>query len=271
MLKQRVITGIIGGAVFLGAVFYGHVPFALLIGLLAVIGFSEIVKMRGWSRFSFPALIGYLVTLGFVTSQVWSRWLQALMPTADSISGFWLLMVLFLFFAATVVAKNRYTFQDVSYLFVGTLYVGLPFHYALLLRRLPGHGLAYFLFLLLAMWVTDTFAYFVGRALKGPKLWPAISPNKTVSGSVGGVVGAVIFSLIFASILHLSLPGWMLLAALMSVLGQLGDFVESGLKRSLDVKDSGAILPGHGGVLDRFDSFLFTAPLAYYVIVMFVS
>ncbi|MGZ4106159.1 MAG: phosphatidate cytidylyltransferase, partial [Tumebacillaceae bacterium] len=141
----------------------------------------------------------------------------------------------------------------------------------LLLRGMPTHGLAYFLFLLIAMWTTDTFAYFVGRALKGPKLWPAISPNKTVSGSVGGVVGAVVFGLIFAEILGVSMAPWMLLAAILSVLGQLGDFVESGLKRSLDVKDSGAILPGHGGVLDRFDSFLFTAPLAYYVIMSFLS
>ncbi|MGZ4162405.1 MAG: phosphatidate cytidylyltransferase [Tumebacillaceae bacterium] len=271
MLRQRVLTGIIGGAVFIGAVFYGHVPFSLLICLLAVVGFSEIVKMRGFGRFSFPALIGYLVTLAFVTSNLWGEALRGFMPTNDAISGVWLLMILFLFFTVSVVTKNRYTFQDVSYLFVGTLYVSLPFHYALLLRGMPTHGLAYFLFLLIAMWTTDTFAYFVGRAVKGPKLWPAISPNKTVSGSVGGVVGAVVFGLIFAEILGVSMAPWMLLAAILSVLGQLGDFVESGLKRSLDVKDSGAILPGHGGVLDRFDSFLFTAPLAYYVIMSFLS
>lgn len=271
MLVQRVITGIIGGAVYIGAVLYGGVPFSLFICLLAVIGYSELVKMRGFSRFSAPAFIGYLVVLGFATSHLWGSLLDGLMPTEETVSSFWLLMIFFLFLTISVASKNRYTFQDMTYLFAGTLYVGFPFHSAMLLRDHGAHGLAYFLFLLVTMWSTDTFAYFVGRALKGPKLWPAISPNKTISGGVGGVLGAMVVGWVFASLMHVPLIPWILLAALLSLLGQLGDFVESGLKRSLDVKDSGVILPGHGGVLDRFDSFLFTAPIAYYAILFWMS
>jgi phosphatidate cytidylyltransferase len=265
MFKQRVLTGIVGGAVFLGAVWYGGLPFSFIIALLAVVGYSELVRMKGLGRFSTPALLGYLVTLLYVFPEGLER--IGLNGTAgDSVSVFWLVIVLFLFLSISVATKNRYAFPDMTYLFAGTLYLGLPFGSAMLLRDHPEHGLAYFLFVLILMWTTDTFAYLIGRALKGPKIWPAISPNKTVSGSVGGVLGAVLAGVIFANVVDQAVTPWVLLAALLSVLGQLGDFVESGLKRALGVKDSGAILPGHGGVLDRFDSFLFAAPIAYYVI-----
>ncbi|KEO82967.1 hypothetical protein EL26_12790 [Tumebacillus flagellatus] len=270
-MGQRVVTGIIGGAIFLGAVWYGGFPFALLIALMAVVGFSELVRMRGWSLFSGPALIGYVVTLMWLLGSLLQPFAGTWMPSGDTLSSLWLLLALFVFLSVSVVSKNKFTFQDMTYLFAGTLYVGLTLHSALLLRTNEQLGLAYFLFVLLTIWTTDTAAYFVGRTLKGPKLWPAISPNKTVSGSLGGVVGALAVGLIFAQVMGFSMGPWMLLAALLSVFGQFGDFVESGLKRALDVKDSGTILPGHGGVLDRFDSFLFTAPIAYYGILLILS
>ncbi|PWK12677.1 phosphatidate cytidylyltransferase [Tumebacillus permanentifrigoris] len=271
MLRQRVVTGIIGGALYLGAVWYGGLPSALLFVLLAVVGYSELLLMRGWSRLSAPALVGYMATLMWLVGAIWQPFAGTWMPEVDSLSALWLLLVLFVFLSISVISKNRYTFQDMTYLFAGTLYVGLPFHCAILLRVDGKLGLAYFLFMILTIWTTDTAAYFVGRTLKGPKLWPAISPNKTVSGSLGGVVAAVIVGMIFANVMGLSMGSWMLLAALLSVFGQFGDFVESGLKRALDVKDSGTILPGHGGVLDRFDSFLFAAPIAYYGTMLLVS
>ncbi|ASS75616.1 hypothetical protein CIG75_11870 [Tumebacillus algifaecis] len=265
MLYQRVLTGVIGGALFLGVVWIGGVPLILLLALLAVLGFRELVKMRGFATFSAPALLGYVVTLVFTTNLLWREsWELSVAP--DSISIPLLLLILFAFLTISVMTKNRYSFQDMSYLFAGTLYIGLAFQSATLLRIEDGLGLRYFLFLLILMWTTDTFAYFVGRALKGPKIWPAISPNKTVSGSVGGVVAAAIVGVVFATMNDFALWPWLLLSALLSVVGQLGDFVESGLKRSLNVKDSGKLLPGHGGVLDRFDSLIFSAPLAYYCI-----
>lgn len=270
MLYQRVLTGIVGGAAFLGAVYYGGAPFYFLIMLLAVISFSEMVLMKNFSAFSLPACLGYAVTL-FYCNPFLFTWIGIDVPAGGVLPMLWLLVPLFLFLSISVASKNRYTFQDMAYLYTGTLYVGLPFQCALLLRELPGNGLAYFLFVMVVIWTTDTFAYFVGRALKGPKIWPAISPNKTVSGSIGGVFGALLCGAVFATVVDQSWLPWTLLAAAMSVAGQLGDFVESGLKRVLDVKDSGTILPGHGGVLDRFDSFLFAAPIAYYVILMLAS
>lgn len=269
MLYQRVLTGVIGGALFLGVVWLGGVPFHLLLALLAVLGYRELVKMRGFGSLSAPALLGYVVTLALVTNPLW-RGTWQLSGAPDSISIFWLIVILFAFLTTSVVTKNRYTFQDMGFLFAGTLYLGLAFQSASLLRTEEGLGLHYFLFLLILMWTTDSAAYFVGRSLKGPKIWPAISPNKTVSGSVGGVVAAVVVGAIFAAMYDLPFGPWLLLSAVLSIVGQLGDFVESGLKRSLNVKDSGTLLPGHGGVLDRFDSLIFSAPIAYYCILALI-
>jgi phosphatidate cytidylyltransferase len=270
MLYQRVLTGVIGGALYLGVVWYGGVPFILLLALLATVGYSELVRMRGFGTFCVPALLGYLVTFAMVTSPLWRDSFDPALDT-DPSSMFGLVLILFTFLTISVITKNRYTFQDMTYLFAGTLYVGLAFLSATLLRTDEELGLHYFLFLQILMWSTDTFAYFVGRAVKGPKIWPAISPNKTVSGSVGGVMAAMGAGAVFAQMYDLEILPWLLLSASLSVVGQLGDFVESGLKRSLDVKDSGKILPGHGGVLDRFDSLIFSAPLAYYSILAFVN
>ncbi|MGB8955378.1 MAG: phosphatidate cytidylyltransferase [Tumebacillaceae bacterium] len=270
MLYQRVLTGVIGGAVLLGAVWYGGWLFSLFICLLAIVGYSELVRMRGFGLFSLPALFGYLVTLVWVLGGLWELpgWM---LPERVSVPMIFLVVVLFVFLAFSVTSKNRFTFQDMTYLFAGTIYVGLSFHAAMLLRLEDGLGLAYFLFLMIAMWTTDTFAYFVGRTVKGPKLWPAISPNKTVSGALGGVLGGLLLGLVFALITGHPVVPWMMLAVILSVFGQFGDFVESGLKRALDVKDSGKILPGHGGVLDRFDSLMFAAPIAYYGTLLLVS
>lgn len=263
MLGQRVLTGVVGGAVFLSAVWYGGIPFSLLMCVLAVVGYSELVKMRGFHRLSVPALLGYAATLYVLLGGVFRL---TDLPTLSQVPTMELLCLLFLFFTISVVSKNRYTFQDMCYLFAGTFYVGLCFHLGLQLRVNENYGLPYFLFVLITMWSTDSFAYFVGRTLKGPKLWPAISPNKTVSGSLGGVVGGIVVGAVFANVMDGDFLTWTLVAALLAVVGQLGDFVESGLKRALDIKDSGKILPGHGGVLDRFDSFLFAAPIAYFAI-----
>ena len=107
---------------------------------------------------------------------------------------------------------------------------------------------------------SDVAAYFVGRQVGGPKLAPLISPNKTRSGAVGGTVGAVLVSLVMVFWLPVSLPEILIGGVIVAALSQLGDLLESALKRDLGVKDSGTIIPGHGGFLDRFDGYLLTLP-----------
>lgn len=123
------------------------------------------------------------------------------------------------------------------------------------------------------IWSTDSGAYFIGKSMGKRKLWPEISPNKTVEGFIGGIVTAVVLSLVFQAVTGF-LPSYLLvmfITLLLSIFGQLGDLVESALKRHYHVKDSGTILPGHGGILDRFDSFLFVLPFLYLLLATFAS
>lgn len=142
------------------------------------------------------------------------------------------------------------------------LYIGTGFHYFF---QADTKGLATVMFGMLIVWLTDSGAYMVGRAIGKHKLAPKISPNKTWEGSIGGSLVAVIVVASLYTIFNW-LPAYnfielLLFAIVLSIAGQLGDLIESGLKRHFNVKDSGNILPGHGGILDRFDSMLVVMPL----------
>jgi phosphatidate cytidylyltransferase len=131
-------------------------------------------------------------------------------------------------------------------------------------------GFCFVVLLLCIIWGTDTFAYAVGRTLGRRKLWPTISPGKTLEGALGGFLAAVLIGGALAYWLRLPVYHGVILGALLGVVGQAGDLFESKLKRLAGVKDSGAMLPGHGGVLDRFDSLLFCAPVAYFYFTLVV-
>lgn len=145
---------------------------------------------------------------------------------------------------------------------VGVFYICLP-SAAFIAIRSAGEGEFWILWLFVVIWSTDIGAYAAGRTLGGPKLAPAISPNKTWSGALGGILAAVILSAPLSVLLKdLDLNIAIFLALGLSVVSQIGDLVESGLKRRLGVKDSGSIIPGHGGLFDRLDGLLFAAPVA---------
>jgi phosphatidate cytidylyltransferase len=143
---------------------------------------------------------------------------------------------------------------------VGALYAGLPLLAVLWLRASPDWGVAAIVFLFAAVWASDICAFFVGRAVGGPKLWPAVSPKKTWSGFLGGALGGAIaaslVALAFGAPFGLRLVG---LALCLAVVSAAGDLFESGLKRRFGVKDSGSVIPGHGGLMDRLDGFIFAA------------
>jgi phosphatidate cytidylyltransferase len=131
---------------------------------------------------------------------------------------------------------------------------------------IPGNdGLIYLLFALLVTWANDTMAYFIGSKFGKHKLCPNISPNKSVQGSLGGLAGGMICVIVIALIFKKPLLVMAIMGFLAVVAGQLGDLIESVIKRNAGVKDSGNFLPGHGGVLDRFDSLLLVAPVVYYM------
>ncbi|MFO1039999.1 MAG: phosphatidate cytidylyltransferase [Geminicoccaceae bacterium] len=143
----------------------------------------------------------------------------------------------------------------------GLLYVAIPALALIWLRNQPDVGLPAVLWLFMVVWATDTFAYVFGRWLGGPKLAPQISPSKTWSGLIGGMAGAVAVGTVFAWFLQGRLVDAALAAMVLAVVAQAGDLFESFMKRRAGVKDSGSIIPGHGGILDRVDGLMFAAPV----------
>ncbi len=161
--------------------------------------------------------------------------------------------------------KLLVSFEAIGVLLLGGLYAGLGFRFMMLARA---ESLWMMLYALLIVWVTDSGAYLIGRKIGKNKLAPHISPNKTWEGSIGGSLSAVVIVGAYLYFVQAAFPysfSTMLLWTLVfSVGGQLGDLIESAFKRHYGVKDSGKILPGHGGILDRFDSLLFVLPLMHF-------
>jgi phosphatidate cytidylyltransferase len=145
----------------------------------------------------------------------------------------------------------------------GMIYAGIFFVSMLLLRSDPGLGLVALIWLFAMIWTTDIAAYFTGRALGGPKLWPEISPNKTWSGAIGGTIGGLVAGAATLVVAGLSLrPIHALVMLAVVIAAQLGDLMESAIKRRFGVKDSSQLIPGHGGLMDRCDSLVAAAALA---------
>ncbi|WP_138414775.1 phosphatidate cytidylyltransferase [Aquibacillus sediminis] len=261
-MKIRIITAIIAIALFFPIVFYGNWPFYLIMYVIGSIGVLELLKMRKQNIYPVPTIITLLL--------LWSL----LFPYSDNImiGNFHFtkveitLLVVLLLLSYTVLLKNKFTFEDAGFFVLSAIYVGLGFFYFIQTRD-ADQGLIYIFYGILVILATDTGAYFFGRAFGKRKLWPEISPNKTIEGAVGGILLSCIIAIIFHSFVpvHSSTFVVLIVTILASAFGQIGDLVESAFKRHYEVKDSGKILPGHGGILDRFDSWLFVFPLLHFI------
>jgi phosphatidate cytidylyltransferase len=257
-MKQRIVTGAIAGAAFIALLAWGGYAFAGLILLMALIGYREYVQMIGMSSTSLTSLFGMLGTLVLVFP--WSE----LNVSYDKFGGSVIWLALFGLLAVTVFTKNRVPIDQAALLFLGIVYIGLGFHY-MIMTRLPEHGLFWTLFIFICIWITDSGAYFVGSKLGKRPLWPAISPKKSVEGAVGGVVAAVVAAVLFALFApeRIGVPHAIGLGVVIGIVGQLGDLMQSAYKRVKGIKDTGTILPGHGGILDRTDSWLIVFPFLH--------
>lgn len=257
-MKQRIITAIIAAAVFLPIVFFGGLPFVLLAYLLATVGLYELFKMRNLNIFSVPGFLSTLLLWVILFPSKYST-LEIFNYSKEEL-GIALVLLLLTY---SVITKNKFSFEDVAFILLSAIYVGIGFHYFIETRY---GGLVYIFYSLFIIWATDSGAYFIGRAMGKRKLWPEISPNKTVEGFIGGIVCAVIIGIIFALFTNINATVSSLIGItiFLSIFGQIGDLVESAFKRHFNVKDSGQFLPGHGGILDRFDSLLFVWPLLHF-------
>lgn len=258
-MKQRIITGVIAGAAFIGMLALGGWFYTGLLLVMAMIGFWEYIKLNGQSWRRVDALFGFAAVVLLVVPDAasWWNWLSV-----DAIV--WLLM--FVLLSATVFSKNRVQLEHASVLLLGAIYIGFGFHYMAVTRELT-NGVFWSALTFVAIWASDAGAYFVGRAIGRHKLWPAISPNKTIEGALGGLVIAVIAACLFAVSRPelLSYGQAVAVGVAAAVAGQLGDLVQSAYKRYRGVKDSGNLLPGHGGILDRTDSWLIVFPFVHLI------
>lgn len=236
-LGLRIASGAALALVVLGALWAGVLPFAIVVGIVGVLVAWE------WGRIVRSSGVDAILII------------QAMAVAAGAMLSAWSLAGLgFILVMVAAIISALLAFGERGHMAaLGALYAGLPavalvwFHHATL-------GFVAVLFLLLAVWSTDTGAYFAGRLIGGPKLLPRISPNKTWSGLVGGIIAASLVGLVIALVRsELPLAHMMAAGALLGVVSQAGDLLESALKREYGVKDASALIPGHGGFMDRVD------------------
>lgn len=268
MLRDRLIVGILGAALAISLFLAGNeLVLSIVICVIALIGLTEIYSAFGILKNNpFLAAMGYAA--GFL--------ILYFSYMADFVRIFRLFICIYIIILLIymVIAHKKTSFADVSKSLFSTLYVSLLFSYLILIRKDINGKFLIWTPIIIA-WLSDTMAYTFGRLFGKHKLIPEVSPKKTVEGAFGGVVGGVVFMLVFGVICAEGFDrqvSWMsiiLLGGVGAVLSQLGDLAASWIKREQNIKDYGSILPGHGGVMDRFDSVLFVAPFVYYFIEFF--
>ncbi len=251
---KRVLTAVVGAPLVLFACWWGGYPFLafiLAVGIIGVMEFYDLVAYKGVRASRGAGVIATVILLfyTFIDNEQ-----KVVIPT---------FLVLFLLVGQVLKKGKRSPLVSVGATLWGFFYVGWLLSYAILLRNLED-GRFWVTVLVLLTWSTDTMAYLVGKSMGKRKLAPAVSPGKTVEGFWGGVLGAILFMSVLSWLYALP-PLWSLtLGGIAGVWGQLGDLGESLFKREVALKDTSSLIPGHGGVLDRFDSFLFNAPMLYY-------
>ena len=265
-LTLRVATAaVLVPIVLLLMLWHRHEGWFALVALVTAIGASEVVNMAVPSVGHGDRLVGIIGAVAVMASVYWlPAGRDAVMILAAVILGIWLIVM---------VRPGR--IEDagarISGIFLAVFYSGVLFSFVALLKRLP-QGWKWLVLLASVIWLGDTGAYFVGKALGRHKLYAMVSPKKTWEGAFGGLLSSLAAGVV-AVTWYLPELHWMglLLGVLpAAILGQAGDLCESLVKRAYGVKDSGKILPGHGGILDRVDALLFAAPYLYFYATQFV-
>ena len=264
-MSTRVVTSLVATPFILAAVYFGGIPFLLLVLGLAIVAVNEFYNLM-MKKGLFPAYyVGNVITGFFIVFSYYALkrdWEPAhsailtLAAAAALISGVFL-------------KREKDTLVDVAVTILGMIYVGWFFSYLIFIRALTEHG-GYLFFLIFTIWAMDIAAYLAGKFLGHTPLAPSISPKKTWEGALAGFLVAMGAAMILSQTAQLELYHALILGGLIGIFGQLSDLVESLIKRDAGAKDSSNIIPGHGGVLDRIDSFVLTAPLMYYYVILFV-
>jgi len=260
-LIRRLLTGAVYVFILLAAVFLNSDAFDFLFmafGLACIYEYKRIIKLRGYYLFMAYLALWWL----FIYLIQNSFTIGLLLATTLGINTFLLKYLL---------TKKKQQLTKSMTLISGVFYIGGGCIFLTLIPyTTPEFAKMLITGIFLIIWMNDSFAYLVGKQFGKNKLYPSVSPKKTVAGAVGGLLFGLLAAVLIAQIDPLlSLSQWLILATVVVITGNLGDLLESKFKRVAGVKDSGAILPGHGGMLDRLDSLIFAAPFAYLLIIIF--
>lgn len=260
MLK-RTISAIVGLPLLLAVVIIGKTPLFIAVLLISLIGLWEFYKACKVKLLAPIEIIGYIsaiilliiINFSFETSNL-----------------FLLIFITIIILNSIKLIYSKYSLIDISITLYGLVYIPFLLSHILLITKQANSIVIWLIFI--TAWGTDTFAYFSGYFFGRKKLCPSISPKKTVEGAIGGIIGSLFISLIFG---YLFLKDYLLAVALIGIIGsiiaQIGDLSASLIKRYTGIKDFGNLIPGHGGILDRFDSILFTAPIVYYILIFLIN
>ncbi|HIE17872.1 MAG TPA: phosphatidate cytidylyltransferase [Dehalococcoidia bacterium] len=261
MLKQRIITAVIGLPLLVGIIWLGKPFFTLLIASMAVIGSFEFYRMAGYLKVQPLAYLGIASVLFIILAPHCPH------PTATPllITSVIVISLVWLLFKT----PREQAFNNWAWTVAGMLYIGWMLSHWVSLRDLV-YGRELVLWAMFTTFASDTSAFFCGRTWGKHSLMPAISPGKTWEGALGGLLTSIVASLLLGILFSLPFNYWqiILLGILISIFAQLGDLVESLLKRNTGAKDSSKLLPGHGGLLDRLDSLIFTGVVVYYCVIL---
>ena len=245
---------------------------AAVVAILALIEFFNLADRMGLRAFRYWTL-GCAVALfysqysaGFVERHSFSGW-SIMRQTASAEVPLDFVIMVFVFGLAVIGISTRRPMYEVlpgmAAGAAGLLFVALPFSYLVRIDEVERNGRRLILFTLFLIWAGDTLAYFVGKALGRAKMAPELSPKKTWEGAFANLVGSLVIGFAFARWMDTDLVAILVIAALANIAGQLGDLIESAYKRGAAVKDSGSLLPGHGGILDRIDSLILASPVVW--------
>ncbi|MEW6661215.1 MAG: phosphatidate cytidylyltransferase [Bacillota bacterium] len=267
MLKLRILTAAIGIPIILAAGYYGGIIFLTLVVAISLVGMVEFFNLL--TKMGLKPILSLGWVSSFVLLLLMFAASRGLLEGYKYMPGLFFIMALW---AAILVWRDypKNILPGLAASFFGVFYIAGMLGHLFLLRHITPNGWTFVLFALLLTWASDTGAFFAGTKFGRQKLAPLISPGKTWEGVWGGIILSILTSITLGAWLGLPLMWRVIAGVFVSLAAVIGDLFESALKRYAGMKDSGTLLPGHGGVLDRFDSLLLTAPLVYYMLALFI-
>lgn len=281
-MRTRVISAAAAIVLLAGVVYLGRVAIGLAIFVLALIAIYEFDRALEKGGYKPVYVLGYLSCLPLLymaVSDLLPNSLMTLAATspaaADSpvfAAALGIFLILTSLFCFILFSNSKYTITDIALTLFGIIYVVSLMSFVTITRNMD-KGYLYIWLIFIGAWATDTFAYFTGVTIGKTKILPKISPKKSLEGCIGGVIGCIIIMMLFGRVFYSELGTrifhFAVLGLICGIISQIGDWSASVIKRTVGIKDYGNIMPGHGGVLDRLDSILFTAPAVYFYISLF--